>query len=157
MLIVGVTALLNRGDIEEKAASQREAILFIRAEGLEKQFNYETILELSAVDFPEELRSSGRPAQAVNFRGVLLRDLLDKAGVNTEGKTQVITRAADGYVVALSMEEVLADDNVYIVYEMNGEELGRKEDGGTGPYRLVIRQDPFAQRWNKFLMEIELQ
>ena len=152
VLIVGAAALLNRQNIEGKAASQREAILFIRAGDFETQVDFETILELETAQFDEELRGGGQPAQAVNFTGVRLKDLLEKVGVETEGKTQVITKAADGYAVALSMEEVLEDDNVYLAYKMNGVDLGKKEDGGTGPYRLIIRQDTFAQRWVKFLM-----
>lgn len=65
--------------------------------------------------------------------------------------------AADGYTVALTGDEVRMEDNVYIVYEQAGKDLGIREDGGTGPYRLIIRKDEFAQRWNKYLMEIELQ
>lgn len=156
-LVVGVTALLNRQGIKEKAFSQRDAILFIKSDNFEAQVDFDTILELKEVEFPAVLRRSGRPAVDTSYTGVQLKDLLEKVGAKTEGKSQVITKAVDGYVVALSMEEVLEEDNVYIVYKRDGEDLGRKEDGGSGPYQLIIRKDPFAQRWNKFLMEIEIK
>ncbi|MBT9150994.1 MAG: hypothetical protein DDT40_01175 [candidate division WS2 bacterium] len=156
-LVVGVTALLNRQGIKEKAFSQRDAILFIKSDNFEAQVDFDTILELKEVEFPAVLRRSGRPAVDTSYTGVQLKDLLEKVGARTEGKSQVITKAVDGYVVALSMEEVLEEDNVYIVYKRDGEDLGRKEDGGSGPYQLIIRKDPFAQRWNKFLMEIEIK
>jgi DMSO/TMAO reductase YedYZ molybdopterin-dependent catalytic subunit len=157
VLIVGVTALLNRQGIEEKAASQRDAILFIVSDNFEAQVDFDTILELKEVEFQAVLRSSGKPAVDTTFTGVQLKDILEKVGAKTDGKTQVITKAVDGYVVALSMDEVLEDDNVYIVYKRDGKDLGRKEEGGSGPYQVVIRKDQFGQRWNKFLMEIELK
>jgi hypothetical protein len=157
VVIVGVTAVLNRTGIEEKVASQRDAILYIVSNDFEAQVDFGTIMELQEVEFPAVLKKSGQPAVDTSYTGVQLNDVFRKIGVNTEEKTQVITKAVDGYVVALSMKEVLEDDNVYIVYRRDGKDLGRKEDGGSGPYQIVIRKDPFGQRWNKFLMEIELK
>jgi uncharacterized protein YceK len=47
VLIVGVTAILNRQGIEEKAASQRDAVLLIVADDFEARVDFATILELT--------------------------------------------------------------------------------------------------------------
>ena len=103
------------------------------------------------------LKSSGKPPVDTSYTGVELKALLENLEIDTAGKTQVITKAVDGYTVALSLAEVLEDDNVYIVYKRDGKDLGAREEGGSGPYQIVIRKDQFGQRWNKYLMEIELQ
>ncbi|NLZ93607.1 MAG: molybdopterin-dependent oxidoreductase [Firmicutes bacterium] len=157
IIIVAVTAVLNRESLREKAASQADAILYIKADGVETEVDFATIKELPEKEFPAVLKSSGKPPVDTSYTGVQLKDLLAKLEVKTDGKKQVITKAVDGYTVALSMEEVLIDDNVYIVYKRDGKDLGTKEKGGSGPYQVVIRNDQFGQRWNKYLMEIELQ
>lgn len=157
VVIVAVTAMLNREGLGEKVASQANALLYVKADGAETEVDFATIQELPEKEFAAVLKRSGKPPVDVTYTGVQLHDILEKLQVQTEDKTQVITKAVDGYTVALSMAEVLEDDNVYIVYQRDGEDLGTKEDGGSGPYQVVIRQDQFGQRWNKYLMEIELQ
>ena len=35
--------------------------------------------------------------------------------------------------------------------------LKNKSQGGSGPYQVIARKDPYSQRWCKFVMEIDLQ
>jgi hypothetical protein len=37
---------------------------------------------------------------------------------------------------------------------MDGEKLKSKKNNGSGPFRIVIRKDPFSQRWIKHLEEV---
>ena len=157
LVVVAVTAVLNRERLKEKIAGQENAILYLAADGTEYEISFAIILELEEKEFPAVLRSSGKPQVDTSYTGVQLKDLLAKAGINTEGKSQVVTKAADGYTVALTMEEVLQEDDVYICYKRDGKPLGTREEGGSGPYQLVIRKDEFGQRWNKYLLEIEVQ
>ncbi|HAA38383.1 MAG TPA: hypothetical protein DCE00_05875 [Firmicutes bacterium] len=156
-VVVAVTAMLNREGLEEKKASQENALLYVKADGKEIEVDFATIKELPEAEFPAVLKSSGKPPVDTSYTGVELKALLEKLEIDTAGKTQVITKAVDGYTVALSLAEVLEDDNVYIVYKRDGKDLGAREEGGSGPYQIVIRKDQFGQRWNKYLMEIELQ
>ncbi|MCR3922182.1 MAG: molybdopterin-dependent oxidoreductase [Firmicutes bacterium] len=157
MVIVGITAFINKSNLHEKATSQADAILRIKADDIETEVDFNTIKALEEVEFAAVLRSSGKPDVDTTFKGVQLKDILDKMEIDIAGKAQIVTKAVDAYTVALSMAEVLEDDNVYVVYERDGANLETKKDGGSGPYMLVIRNDQFGQRWNKFLMEITLQ
>jgi DMSO/TMAO reductase YedYZ molybdopterin-dependent catalytic subunit len=157
VVVVAVTAMLNRERLKEKIAGQENAILYLVADGTEYEITFADVSELEAKEFPAVLKSSGKPPVDTSYTGVQLKDLLAKAGINTEGKSQVVTKAADGYTVALTLEEVLQEDNVYICYKRDGKPLGTREEGGSGPYQLVIRKDEFGQRWNKYLLEIEVQ
>lgn len=155
--VVGVTAWLNQGGQEERERSQEGAILFLRQGEQTIEINFADIRALPETTFDAVLRGSGRPPVDVSFTGVALKQIIEAAGLELAAVNQAVTRSADGYTVALSGDEVRMDDNVYIVYEQDGKDLGTREEGGTGPYRLVLRKDEFAQRWNKYLMEIELQ
>ena len=154
---VGVTAWLNRGDLEEKQRSQEDAVLLLVQGEDEIELKFADIQQLPQNEFDAVLRSSGKAPVDTTFKGVELSSILEANGMDLASINQVITAAVDGYTVALTGDEVRMTDNVYIVFERDGEDLGTRDSGGSGPYQLVIRQDEFGQRWNKYLMRIEVQ
>ena len=68
------------------------------------------------MDVEANLKRSGKPAEKHVYTGVLLKEVLEEAGVDTAGKDTVIMKAVDGYTSAIGMEEALQDDNVYLVF-----------------------------------------
>ena len=56
------------------------------------------------------------------FKGVVLRDLLDAAGVDTSTLQSVDVEASDGFFLTFDRELALAED-VMLVYEMDREPL----------------------------------
>jgi hypothetical protein len=69
---------------------------------------------------------------------VLLKEVLEDAGVDTAGKDTVIMKAVDGYTSAIGMEETLQDDNVYLVFQDRrraaGYEGGGRQRAAAGYY-----------------------
>lgn len=157
VIVVALFAYLNSRDAEDRLLSQREARIFIVSAETRETVDFETVLELEEHQFTATLRSSDGGVRDHTYTGVRLRDLLEHHGLDVGGAEQVITRAADGYAVALTRDEVMDDDNVYIVYMIDGQPMASREEGGSGPYQVIIRKDEFAQRWNKYLMEIEIR
>ena len=158
VLVVGVSGYLNWAGSGDRLESQSEATLFIVSGGERTHtVDFTVIEDLERREFTATLRSSGEAPRDLTYTGVELRHLLEHLNLDLENVDQIVTRAADGYAVALGADEVSREDNVYIVYMIDGEPMAPKEEGGSGPYQLVIREDEFGQRWNKFLMEIELQ
>jgi hypothetical protein len=92
-----------------------------------------------------------------SFTGVPLAVVAEDLGVSLDGAEQVIFMAADGYTTAVTGDEAADPENVYIVYERDGQPSGTKAQGGTGPMEIVIAKDDFAQRWCKFLMDITIE
>ncbi len=86
-----------------------------------------------------------------------LINILKKLEIDTENKKQLIVRGIDGYTVAFSIDEVVDEDNIYLAYKMEGKLLKSKEEGGSGPYQLIVRKDQFSQRWCKFVVEMEVR
>jgi DMSO/TMAO reductase YedYZ molybdopterin-dependent catalytic subunit len=71
--------------------------------------------------------------------------------------TQVVIYAQDGYVTAFSMDEITESDNIFLAYSKNGQGLGTLDDGGTGPFRIIIQEDEFGTRSVKYVNQIQLR
>ncbi len=155
-LIVGVFAFINRSMIKDKKEVHENAEVLIVGHGNEAKLTLTDIKELGEEEFTADLKSSGKAAEEHTYTGVPVKNLLEKVDINLKDNGQVIVKAVDGYTVALDSNEVLEEDNVYIAYEIDGESFGSKEDGGSGPYQVIIRKDQFSQRWCKHVVEIEV-
>ena len=158
VIVVGVTAYMNRGDLAAKQESQQDAYVIIQSGGSElARIDLNKLQRMNVVDVEANLKRSGKNPEKHVYTGVLLKEVLDEAGADTAGKDTVIMKAVDGYTSAIGMEETLQDDNVYLVFKIDGQPLGTKEEGGSGPLQVILAKDPFSQRWCKFVMEIDLK
>lgn len=156
IIITALFAYLNRVDKSDRELNQENAVISIKYRDERRLISFSDLRKLQEYSFDAVLRSSGKEKKNT-YKGILLKELLEAEGIKGSDIYQVITRAVDGYTVTLSGQEILEDDNVYIVYEINGKRLKTKEEGGSGPYQLIIRKDAFGQRWNKFLMELDIR
>lgn len=157
-LVVGITAYLNMQGLVNKKEMQQKALLSIKVDGEEvKSIDMEFIKGLGEVEFNANLKTNGKAPINKSYKGVPLIKILEACEIDAAGKKQVIAKAIDGYISALSVDEVLDEENIYVVYKEDGEFLGTKENGGSGPYKVVISKDKFSQRWCKFLSEVEVK
>ncbi len=158
LVIVGVTAYLNRGNIAGKEEMVDKAQITFLENGKEiKTIDLSFVQKQGEKTFKKELDTSETGPEMQTYTGVLLGKLIEIAGIDLDNKSQVIVKAIDGYTVALTVDEVRKKDNVYLVYKNDGEYLKSKSEGGTGPYRIVIRNDQFGQRWCKFVVEVNVK
>jgi hypothetical protein len=89
----------------------------------------------------------------VSFEGVLLRSVLEKAGLtfgeSIRGKrlaTCLLVEAADGYRVVVALPELdpaFTDKQIVLAFSRDGKPLDEKE----GPYRIVIPDEKRMARW----------
>jgi len=89
-----------------------------------------------------------------NYTGVSLRELLNKAEVNSNA-VSVYVQAQDGYGSTLTITEAL-NQNTVIAYQKDGAALTLLKDGGEGSMRLIIGDDQYAQRWIRGVAAIEV-
>ena len=157
-IALGVTAYLNMDNVGEKKALQENAIIVVKS-GDKKltEVNMDYIIGLGEKEFKANLKKSGEPPVEHSYTGVPMKNLFAELKIDTVNVTAVVLKAIDGYVSALTLNEVMEDDNVYIVYKIDGKSLGNTENGGDGPYMALMRTDIYSQRWCKFLTEIDLQ
>ncbi len=110
-----------------------------------------------ALVFPAVVRSSGSKPVETEYKGIELTKLFDSLDLDITNYSKVTFNASDGYRIILSIEEIKEPSNVYLTFERDGEILKSKKQGGKGPFQLVIRRDPFSQRWIKHVNEIILE
>lgn len=157
VLVVAVFAILNAGNLEDKKESQEKAeVTITRNDEQVAVFTLEKLEKYEKTVFNANLDKSGEEAVEKSFGGVFLNDVLTDLQISLNGDEHVIFVAADGYTTAITATEVLEADNIYLVYERDGEPTGTKASGGSGPIEIVIAKDDFSQRWCKFLMEIQI-
>ncbi len=157
-IIVGSTAYLNMQTVETKKELEENALFVIKENGNEiATIDMKTIISLGETDFNANLKKSGEDPIAYTYTGVLLKKVFEEYGVNLEDKSAVVVKAIDGYTVAVDVEKVLEEDNVYLTYMREGESLGNRENGGKGPYQTIVSKDPFSQYWCKYALEADAQ
>jgi len=102
-----------------------------------------------------EISSSPR-GELRTFTGVPLVRIFEHFDLDYSEVRTVVFTALDGFVTAVSIAEALDEANVFIVFEEDGRPLGTREEGGHGPYMLVVAQDSFPNRWARYIAEITL-
>ena len=105
-----------------------------------------------AETFPSVVRSSGQKPVETEYTGIELSKLFEGLGVKPSEK--ITLNAEDGYRIVILREELEEHHNVYLAFARDGEYMLSRKKGGNGPYQLVIRRDPFSQRWIKHVDEI---
>lgn len=138
--------------------SKEKPSLNLNIDGKVESINTEIIYNhKEALVFPAVVRSSGSKPVETEYKGIELTKLFDSLNVDITNYGKVTFNASDGYRIILSMEEIKEPSNVYLTFERDGEILKSKKQGGNGPFQLVIRRDPFSQRWIKHVNEIILE
>ena len=165
LLVIGILAAftLVLGYLNMKSmnttANEDGTITFLYGESTAKlSFDEITALEHHEFKATEDTSTSG-PASR-KFKGVLLKDALNKASITNEtikSSSKVIIKGLDGYVIAMAPDEVLADKSVYLAFEKNGKPLGNMRNGGSGPIQLIAVSDSFSQRWCKYVIEVSIE
>ncbi len=121
---------------------------------VEKDFIYN---HTDSITFPAVVRSSGKKPVLTEYKGVEMSKLFNSLNVDISNVERLTFNATDGYRIILSAEEINEPNNVYLTFERDGKPLKSKKQGGNGPFQLVIRQDPFSQRWIKHIDGIVLE
>jgi len=158
VIVVGVTAFLNSKSARLKKEQQDSACITIKKGGEELvNIDMEYISSIGETDFQAYRDTSETEPESHQFTGVPLIKVLDSLEIGLDGVEAVMVKALDGYTVIFDVSEVADEENMYITYKIDGQYLKNKSEGGSGPYQIIVRNDPYSQRWCKFVMEIDLQ
>jgi len=147
MLIMFITACSDEEDINLFV----EIVIGNKYHSVSRDY---LINNADVMSFPAVVRSSGNKPVETKYRGIELSKLFLALDIDITKMQKITFSATDGYQIVLDIEEIYEPNNVYLTFERDGEYLKSKEQGGNGPYQLVIRHDPFSQRWCKHVDEI---
>ncbi|MCL2166545.1 MAG: FMN-binding protein [Clostridiales bacterium] len=131
--------------------------LTFRAYGLiVAEVSLEDIRTLPSVKRTMQIHSS-QGVTRHEFRGTRLSNIMEYADPKLlEDYSWILAVGVDDYMSGIGMEEVKAENKVYVMYEDNGEPL-TKLDGEPGSMRIVVLDDVFGQRFTNYLLEIVLE
>ena len=129
----------------------------IRAYGVVlAEISLEEIKALPSVNRTMTIQSSSGSTQHA-FTGTLLSNVLDYIDPGLmESYKWALSVGVDDYVSDIGMDEIAAENNVFIMYEDNAEPL-QKKNGEPGSMRVIVINDVFGQRFTNYLLEIVLE
>lgn len=142
---------------EEGEGPEETGFLTIRAYGVEVgKVSLKEIREMPSVKRTMSIHSTSGTSKH-SFRGTLLSNVIaavDPALLSSYELVQPV--GVDDYLSNITMEEVLAENAVYVMYEDNGEALKTK-NGEPGAMRVVVLDDVFGQRFTNYMIELVLE
>jgi len=157
-IIIAVTAYMNKDYSEKRAEIENKAAFVIKSNGTVVSTMYlENIKAAGSEEFRAVLKTSGKEPEYHNYEGVQLKDIIKVSGIELSSKTSVIVTAVDGYSIAYPIEDILTDKNAYLSYSSDGELLKNREEGGKGPYQVIILSDKFSNRRCKHAVEMDVR
>ena len=109
-----------------------------------------------------KVTATDHSSSSVNFEGVTLKSVLEKAGV-TFGESMkgrrltncLLVEAADGYRAVIALPELdpaFTDKQTVLAFLRDGKPLGEKE----GPYRIVIPDEKRMARWVRQVVTLKI-
>ncbi|MBU0614865.1 MAG: molybdopterin-dependent oxidoreductase [Nanoarchaeota archaeon] len=114
------------------------------------QLSYEDVLAHQSYSKVVTLYCVEGWSATILWEGVLVKDLINKAGVKGKANT-IIFHAYDGYTTALPLDYII-DNNIILAYKMNNVTMPRERGY---PFELVA-EDKEGYKWIKWVTEIEL-
>lgn len=107
--------------------------------------SYTEITEYPSITLQVTVKGNQGGNGDFTYTGVTLKTLLEQAEINSNA-TSIFIQASDGYGTTLTLEEA-NKDSAFIAYKKDGAAMTPLTEGGEGPFRLIIADDEFAQRW----------
>jgi DMSO/TMAO reductase YedYZ molybdopterin-dependent catalytic subunit len=113
-------------------------------------FTYETVLALPEHEKLITLHCVEGWDATVLWKGALLKDIIDPAGVRETAQT-VVFHCVDGYTSSLPLQAVL-DKKMILAYSSNGITL----PPSLGYPFIVVAEDRLGYKWARWVNEIEI-
>ena len=136
---------------------QSGTLTISRAGELLGQYTVEELQSLPYVEVEKEIVSSSSTNELGLWRGVPLRDLLNKISPELLSEAQnIYAYAEDAYVSSYRASEVALNDNILVIYAKDGQNLAGHDAGGKGPLRILVTNDAFGNRCIMYLCEIKI-
>jgi len=112
--------------------------------------------ELDQISFSGELTDGKGDVTSHGYTGVLLRELLEKKGVDVDALSGVTVTSADNYSVEFTAEEILQEGKVYAAITADGEKI-EGIDPGTDGVQVIVFGDENSRRCVRFARKITVQ
>lgn len=117
------------------------------------KINYKDIQDIQSEEFEIYYKRKVGNPELKKYRGVQIKEIFKELDISITEMAEVEITAVDNFVVTILADEIMTDENVYVVFKEDGVDLA--DDFGT--YMIVIRGDDMASRWNKRIVNINIK
>lgn len=114
------------------------------------ELSYNQVLELDPYERLITLHCVEGWDATILWEGVLLEDLMDLAGIDSQANTAIF-HAVDGYTTSLPLDQILSNQLI-LAYSSNGLDLPPE----MGYPFIVVAEDKLGYKWARWVTEIEL-
>jgi len=144
--------LVGEGDVNFTHDEVDGGEIAINAGGTEFIVTMDDILDIGLEDFYAVVRD-----ERVDYTGVSIVSIMEFLNLDATTATGEVTfTARDGHGTTGTVDEVFDPTNGFVAISQDGELLGHWEAGGRGPFMVVFAHDLFAQRFVRYLTEIDI-
>ena len=105
--------------------------------------------------FSGELVNGKGEVSSHRYTGILLRELLDKKGINLSQLSGITVTSADNYSVEFSADEILQEDKVYAAITADGTKIEGIDPGSYG-VQIIVFGDANSRRCVRFAQKITI-
>jgi DMSO/TMAO reductase YedYZ molybdopterin-dependent catalytic subunit len=158
-LVVVAMAMARQSqfDPEHRRLLEENRQFIIRMNGeIIATVGYQDLMDLQIEEFTTTMTTSISPPRQVKLVGVELRYVLEALEIDRSEAKRFVFLGHDGYISHVRPAEVDKPGVIYLCLSMDGKVLKNQQEGGFGPFLMVIRGAPFAQRWCKYVESIEI-
>ncbi|MFZ5973999.1 MAG: hypothetical protein ACOYU3_01140 [Bacillota bacterium] len=126
-----------------------------KADGTKTDVTMDTLTDMGIAKFTTKQATSKTGPEENAHKGVLLKELLQKIGVNTDKITDILVTSTDGFSSVYSKAQLDDPDKLYLTYEMDCETL--KDEGGKDVFYIIAKNEEFKQNWTKYVESIKIR
>ena len=146
-----VLIILNRHSTQVQIDMAGKMQLSFTVKGTEKVYYYdENHAEFKSFD--TQMKRKNGDVFDKNYSGIPMIAILDDMSVAVNDKLTVSAVCADQYEIQLTADEIMAENNVWLITQESGEKLADTD----GPFMLVINNDEFSTRWAKNVVRVKI-
>jgi len=144
------------GDMPETIDTDEEPSFTVTAGTAVYTVTMSDVEALGIVDFYAIDRRGGGELR-IDFTGVPIAVVLDSLGIALPSVESLTFTAANNNTGVIPADEALNLAYGFLAISENGEMLTSWAAGGDGPFRLVLAQDSFPQRWLRNVVDIAVE
>lgn len=151
-IITVALIIINRHSTQTQIDMAGKMQLSFIINGTEKVYYYDE--EHTAFkNFNTQMKRKNGDVFDKNYSGIPMSVILEDMGIQLSDSVEISVVCADQYEIQLAYDEILADNNIWLITQENSEKLAETD----GPFMLVINNDEFSTRWAKNVVQVKVK
>ena len=151
-IITVALIIINRHSTQTQIDMAGKMQLSFIVNGTEKVYYYDENHD-EFKSFDTQMKRKNGDVFDKNYSGIPMSVILEDMNIQLTDSTEISVVCADQYEIQLAYDEILADNNIWLITQENSEKLAETD----GPFMLVINNDEFSTRWAKNVVQVKVK